>query len=298
MHPARKVASMSKVFILVSLMLLSIACTTEKPPDLQATVEASIKATIEAKPTSTPIPIPTPTDTPTPEPTATSTPVPTPTPIPSPTPTPAPTATPFSIPGVTIVPIPTSTPRRILPVSTPTPTPFVIEGVRPEGNILQITPVPTPPIVTIHRIGSIATNINVLSNRIGAVFEPYGDDLYVADISEVASMFVSDAVPITYSWIYVFDEEDVDIVTAATLRAFSDATLPRDEALRLAQTMIRDANLLQSYTLCQLSDELELSIVPSYINEALGVLSLWSVDIIGSLNEGYDGSGDKCEDWQ
>ena len=96
----------------------------------------------------------------------------------------------------------------------------------------------------------------------------------------------------------MFDEDDLAVMAALMLSEFTDdKSLVIDEAIRLVESMIREANLQQSYTLCQLSDELELSIVPSFVNEAAGDLNLWSVDIAGSLDKGYDGSGGKCEDW-
>ena len=97
-------------------ILLLLACSPE-PPDLEPTVEAVVKATIDAAfpatPTDTPTPTLTPTPTSEPTPTATSTPSATPTATPSPTPTvtPTPTATPTPAPTPTPRPEPTCIPN-------------------------------------------------------------------------------------------------------------------------------------------------------------------------------------------
>ena len=115
----------------------------DAPPDIPATVEASVQQQIAAIPTSTPqpalTPLPTVTAQPTytveptatlrptytPEPTATPmptyTPLPSPTPIPTATPTPTPTATPTPTPTPTPTATPTPTPR---PTATPTLAPL------------------------------------------------------------------------------------------------------------------------------------------------------------------------------
>lgn len=118
--------------LLLAMALLSLACTSDvepapdveatvrallptatatATPNLDATVEAGIAATVAAFPTNTPRPSPTAVPIPT------AAPVPTQAPPPTPAPTPVPTSTPRP---VVIVVTPTSTPT---PASTPTPTP-------------------------------------------------------------------------------------------------------------------------------------------------------------------------------
>ena len=118
--------------ILISLavaftLLLSVACAGEVPatdpaPDLDATVEARMAATIAA------MPIPTPTATAAPTPTATPTPVPTSTPVPEPTATRRPTSTPHPTP----TPVPTLSPGVALSEMVKRVRPAV---VRIESNI-------------------------------------------------------------------------------------------------------------------------------------------------------------------
>ena len=103
------------------------ALLTPEGPDIEATIEAAIEATLTPDdPTTTPSPEPTvtpdptstatpeptatPTHTPTPEPTATSIPTATPTLTPSPTPTVAPTPTPSPTATATATPTPTQLP--------------------------------------------------------------------------------------------------------------------------------------------------------------------------------------------
>ena len=125
---------------------LALPTATNTPqPDLAATVEAGVQATVEAMRPS-PTLSPTPTDTPTVTPTVTPTHTPTPTPIPTDTPThtPTPTDTPTPIP--TSTPTPTFTPTPI-PTSTftpvPTPTPIPTDTPTPVPTP-TFTPVPTP----------------------------------------------------------------------------------------------------------------------------------------------------------
>lgn len=101
--------------VLITLMLSGLllsACGGRPTPDMDATVQAAVVATLTALPTLTPTPAP--TETPTPTPTQTGTPTPTLTPTPTHTGTPTPTET------GTPTPTPTGTPTR-----TPTPTPIV-----------------------------------------------------------------------------------------------------------------------------------------------------------------------------
>ena len=154
--------------IAVLLSFFTIACSqeTETAPDVGATVDAAVAATVEAQsaapqstpaqtnlgqaiptqiptvaaiPTSMPTATPVPTDTLAPTPTATTTPTPFPAPAPTPTPTPDPTLmaylvslmtqpTQTSTPIVTLVPAATLTPN-----ATPTPTRWP-----------TATPTPTP----------------------------------------------------------------------------------------------------------------------------------------------------------
>ena len=133
----------TRLLPILALALLTLtACSGETPPTpnldatvaasvqatvtagaiAQATIDASVAATIEAQaPTPTPIPTPTPTAQP---------PTPTATPIPS-TPTAAPTPTPTPTPTLTATPSPTPS-----PTATPSPTPVadaasMVARVRP-----------------------------------------------------------------------------------------------------------------------------------------------------------------------
>lgn len=76
--------------------------TPPPTPNLEATVQARMKATVATMPKDTPVPTSTPTPSPTPSPTPTETPTPTPTatPLPTPTSTPIPTATPAPTPAL------------------------------------------------------------------------------------------------------------------------------------------------------------------------------------------------------
>ena len=102
-------------------VLLLLACSPE-PPDLEPTVEAVVKATIDTAYPATPAHTPTPTATSTPSaaPTPSATSTATPSPTPTDTPTPAATPTPTSGPTPTATPAPTSTPT---PAPSPTPRP-------------------------------------------------------------------------------------------------------------------------------------------------------------------------------
>lgn len=83
------------------IVLLLVACSPE-PPDLEPTVEAVVRATIDAAYPATPThtPVPTPTSTPAPIPTPTVTPTPAATPTPTVTPTPTPRPEPTCVPNL------------------------------------------------------------------------------------------------------------------------------------------------------------------------------------------------------
>jgi LysM repeat protein len=105
--------------VLITLMLTGLllsACGGRPTPDIDATVQAAVVATLTALPTLTP----TPTETPTPTPIPTGTPTPTLTLTPAPTHTGTPTPTETGTPTGTPTPTPSGTPTR-----TPTPTPIV-----------------------------------------------------------------------------------------------------------------------------------------------------------------------------
>jgi hypothetical protein len=103
-------------------------------PEVEATTEAPVQATLTPILTDTPTPTQPPTATPTPTAIPTSTPAPTPTPLPTatpmPTPTPAPTPTPTPEPTPTQTPTPrpqnngSDSNSDFAPQSTPTPTPL------------------------------------------------------------------------------------------------------------------------------------------------------------------------------
>lgn len=130
------------VVLFLATALLSYACTSDAEPapdveatvrallptatatatpNLDATVEAGIAATVAAFPTNTPRPSPTEV----PIPTAAPVPTQAPTPPPAPPPTPAPTPTPVVVIVATATPVPTSTP---VPSPTPVPTPVMSFG--------------------------------------------------------------------------------------------------------------------------------------------------------------------------
>ena len=111
----------------------TILATSMPTPNIEATIEARIKATTAALPTTTQVPSPTPVPTVTsvptntPRPTATVAPTPQPTNTPTATITPAPTPTPTPTPTLapTLVPTPTLEPTATLmptPTATPMPT--------------------------------------------------------------------------------------------------------------------------------------------------------------------------------
>ena len=106
-------------------------------PNIDATVEARLAATVAAIPTATPVPTATPQPTHTPLPTYTPFPTATPTATPTsiPTPTPTPTARPTTT--TTTTPQPTSTPR---PTRTPTPTPMPIPPLESDPALLLFGP--------------------------------------------------------------------------------------------------------------------------------------------------------------
>jgi hypothetical protein len=104
-------------------------------PDIEATVEDPVQATLTPVPTDTPTPTQSPTATPMPTAMPTSTPTPTATPLPTATATPEPTPTPS--------PTPTPTPEPT-PTPTSTPRPQDDDSDSGSGSILQATPTPTP----------------------------------------------------------------------------------------------------------------------------------------------------------
>ena len=117
----------------IAFMAMALACGTESPPipNLEATVVARVRATVEAippvtagvaeKPTSTPPPTrtPQPTQIPAPLPTATAVPSPTATAAPVARATATPVATPTRAPAATAVPPPAASAP---PTAVPTPT--------------------------------------------------------------------------------------------------------------------------------------------------------------------------------
>lgn len=125
---------MSKLQLsLISLVILILtACASSTPtPNVEATVQAAVKATETSKPTSTPVP---PTATPVPP---TNTPVPTDTPVP-------PTATPTA----TSTPTDTATPTETAVPPTKTPTPTKVPTKTPTPAPPTATPTPAPPTAT------------------------------------------------------------------------------------------------------------------------------------------------------
>ena len=155
--------------ILISLavaftLLLSVACASEVPatapvPDLDATVEARMAATIAA------LPIPTPTVTAAPTPTAT------PRPVSTATPTPEPTATRW----------PTSTPPP-----TPTPVPTLSPGVALSEMVKRVRPA----------VVRIESNTGRGS---GAIFETQDRTAYIVTNHHVVEGFAEVTVTINES---------------------------------------------------------------------------------------------------
>ena len=168
--------------LLALIAIAALACESTTPtvpttsiptPDIEATVQARVAATVAAQsmphpsptiaptvptppmPTLTPIPLPTATPTPTlapsPSPTIYPSPTPTPTlaPLPSPTiyPSPTPTPTLAPLPPPTVYPTPTPTPApsptptpTIPPTSTPIPTPSGGDTTPPEITGVTLAP--------------------------------------------------------------------------------------------------------------------------------------------------------------
>ena len=144
----------------IALIAMALACGTESPPapDLEATVVARVRATVEAIPPATGSVAEKPTSTPPP----TRTPQPTPVPAPPPTATaePSPTATATPSPSATAAPVaraaatPVATPAR-----APTPT-----AVPPPVPPAPPTPVPTPTLAEIIQ-RSLDSVVRVISDR-------------------------------------------------------------------------------------------------------------------------------------
>ena len=146
--------------LLVTFSLPLTACGATPTPDLEATVQAAVSATLAAQPTGAlaPQPADTPTPTDTPQATATSTPTPTATYTPEPTATPMDTSTPEPTATPTPVP-PTATATR---TRTPAPPPDTPTPTR--------RPTPTP----IAGLGIGSTKIRPIDGAV-VVFVPSGE---------------------------------------------------------------------------------------------------------------------------
>ena len=158
---AIKIKKMRFVLLcLISLVIVGCAAPLPIPVkevqilDVEATIVASVYATVQALPTNTPTPLPTATLTPTsvpptPMPTATSIPSPIPTitfiHVPTLTPTSMPTSTPTFTPTPTITPtpLPTITP---IPMPTLSPTPISAYATAEARTRMTPTPVISPDI--------------------------------------------------------------------------------------------------------------------------------------------------------
>ena len=138
------------------------ASTSSATPDVEAAIAARVRATVEALATPTATQTPTPTATvvqsatktpspPTTTPTATPTQSPTPTMSPSPTPTFSPTPTMPPTPTLSPTPTPTLSPT---PTHTPTATPPPTPTLTPTAH-----PTPTPTVVKVSSIAEVAQRL-------------------------------------------------------------------------------------------------------------------------------------------
>ena len=138
----------------IALITVAVACGTESPPipDLEATVVARVRATMEALPPATAGVVETPTSTP--APTRTPQPTPVPTPTPTATAVPSPTATATGIPRATATPVAT-------PTSAPAPTPTAVPLPAPSATP---APVPTPTLAELIQ-RSLDSVVRIISDR-------------------------------------------------------------------------------------------------------------------------------------
>ena len=151
---SRAFSLLAMAFLVLSLTVVGNACQSDSPsstipgsaiptptPDIQATVEAVVQATIAAVPTNTPPPPPTPSPTstlaPTPTTSPTVTPLPTATPVAEPTPTPELEAPVLDIPNspenLPLILLARSNPRLAQQINE---LPWVADGMRPQESLV------------------------------------------------------------------------------------------------------------------------------------------------------------------